>query len=57
MRPEAAISIFDRTERFLVPEMYQAELQKPAADKGRYGGLLEGNGIRKAIPDPSAVAD
>lgn len=56
MRPEAAISVFDRTERFLVPEMCQAELQKPAADKGRNGRLLEGNGIRKEISDPPAVA-
>ena len=56
MRPEGAISVFDRTERFLVPEMCQAELQKPAADKGRNGGLLEGDGIRKEISDPPAVA-
>ena len=37
-------------------EVRPAELQKPAADKGRNGGLLEGDGIRKEISDPPAVA-
>ena len=51
-----AVLVPDRAAGVLMSEVRPAELQKPAADKGRNGGLLEGDGIRKEISDPPAVA-